>query len=70
MGRVDSTLLIASEGLSDGRAEVTKLGRYYYFNRFYAEPLAPPEFSGPMHRGEALALLAETIKADVLEADG
>ncbi len=55
--------------LSDGSyARVTKLGRYYNFNHYGGE-LDMPEVVSLISKPEAMRMLANTLRDDVLEID-
>jgi len=56
--------------LSDGGAAIlSKFGRTYAFTRVQAEMHAAPDVYLNLKKDEAYKLLADTLKADVLELD-
>lgn len=56
--------------LSNGdTACVKRLGRKYYFERLHPSFTTPPETTPNTSKNEAMKLLADCLKADVLESD-
>ena len=55
--------------LSDGRAEVSRIGRMWFFTYFPVDSSLAPEESGIISKEEAYKRLEEILKKDVLELD-
>jgi len=54
--------------LSDGGSiRITKLGRYYNFDRLYNSLSTPPDCINRISKAEAYRIYTEALKADVLE---
>ncbi len=60
---------VENELLSGGRAEVSRIGRLWFFSRFYASPDQPPETSDILTKEEAYKRLEDALRTDVLELD-
>ncbi len=60
---------VENELLSDGRAEVSRIGRLWFFSRFYTSDDQAPETSDILTKEEAYKRLEDALRSDVLELD-
>jgi hypothetical protein len=66
---VSKLIHVEDELLSDGRAEVSRIGRLWFFSRFYADDDQPPETSDILTKEEAYKRLEDALRSDVMELD-
>lgn len=69
MGKTSRIVIVESYPLSDGKAQVSRIGRLWFFTRFHVELDQAPDTSGIISKDEAYGRLEEALKADVLETE-
>jgi len=69
MPRNNNISLIWQCDTSDGRVEITKLGRKYQVNRMFDEHMKAPENTLNLTKKKAYDVAADVLMSDVCESD-